>query len=255
MQSDLQLPASLVGPAVFTDDYLYFYRDILDGARRDRDLRLVMDLIPAAAGAKILDVGCGYGRLSNGLAKAGYEVVGCDINPAFLDIAQSEAGHDELRVRYQQCDMRAIVAAEEFDAVISWFTSFGYFDDTHNRDVLQRLRTALKPDGKLVMDLNNRDALVSQLRVTPELITVVERGDDILVDRVSFNQKMGRSETRRVILRSGKRTELKFSIRMPTLTELTGWLSEAGFGTVAAYDERGEEFSVIARRLVVVAHR
>jgi SAM-dependent methyltransferase len=255
MQSDLQFPASLVGPAVFTDDYLYFYRDILDGARRDRDLRLIMDLSIAPIGARILDVGCGYGRLSNGLAKAGYEVVGCDTNPAFLDIARSEAGHGELAVRYEQRDMRAIAAAEEFDAVISWYTSFGYFDDAQNRDVLRRLRTALKPGGKLVMDLNNRDALVSQLRLTPEVVTVVERGHDMLVDRVTFNQKSGRSETRRAIVRAGKRTELQFWIRMPTFSELTAWLSEAGFGTVAAYDERGEEFSVNARRLVVVAHR
>jgi SAM-dependent methyltransferase len=47
--------------------------------------------------------------------------------------------------------------------VISYFTSFGYFDDTDNARVLQHIARALKPQGQFLLDINNRDATLQHL--------------------------------------------------------------------------------------------
>jgi len=52
------------------------------------------DLVTALVGdrpARILDAGCGTGRVAIELARRGYDVVGIDVEPAMLDTARAKA--------------------------------------------------------------------------------------------------------------------------------------------------------------------
>jgi len=55
-------------------------------------------------GARILDVGCGGGLLSEGMAKLGAEVTGIDRAGKALDIARIHAGKDQVDIDYQASD-------------------------------------------------------------------------------------------------------------------------------------------------------
>ena len=44
----------------------------------------------AARGARILDAGCGSGRLGGHLARAGHDVTGVDLDPHLIDVAQAD---------------------------------------------------------------------------------------------------------------------------------------------------------------------
>jgi SAM-dependent methyltransferase len=46
-----------------------------------------------------------------------------------------------------------------FDGVVNLWHSFGYFDDATNTDILRQIRQKLRPGGRLVLDIYNRDAL------------------------------------------------------------------------------------------------
>lgn len=45
-----------------------------------------------------------------------------------------------------------------FDAVVCWFTSFGYFDDDDNRKVLDEFAQVLRPGGRLLMGASRPSA-------------------------------------------------------------------------------------------------
>jgi SAM-dependent methyltransferase len=151
--------------------------------------------------------------------------------------------------------MRAPSVQGGFHAAINWFSSFGYFDDDGNRRVLCAFADALRPGGRLLLEMHDRDALVARIADAGEPVTVLERGDDLVVDRARFDPVAGRSTTERIVVRDGRVRRTQFTLRMPTFPELHGWLADAGFSHARALDEHGAPFASGARRLLVLATR
>ncbi len=93
------------------------------------DFRPLHDINPARlgwiaerhplAGAHVVDVGCGGGLLSEGMARAGAEVVGLDAGKAPLTVARLHALEAGITVDYRQQPAEALAAEapETFDAV------------------------------------------------------------------------------------------------------------------------------------------
>src|SRR5579864_3335354 len=55
----------------------------------------------ALSGARVLDVGCGGGILSEAMAKRGAEVLGIDLSQAVLDVAELHALEGRLQIQYR----------------------------------------------------------------------------------------------------------------------------------------------------------
>jgi len=140
-----------------------------------------------------------------------------------------------------------------FDAAVNWFSSFGYFDDEGNQAVLEGFRRALKPGGKLLIEQASRDFLLANLPASGQAVWVGERGDDLLIDKVSYDPAAGRSTTERIVVRDGKVRRMHFSLAQPTASELARMLREAGFEDVRALNENGDEFTTRSRRLLMLA--
>jgi len=113
---------------LFDEDYLLFLTARQSEESDDADAALVAELLGDVAGARILDLGCGHGRIANRLAARGARVTGLDATPLFLDRAREDAARRGVDVDFVAGDMRALPWAWRFDAVVSWFTAFGYFD-------------------------------------------------------------------------------------------------------------------------------
>jgi SAM-dependent methyltransferase len=101
----------------------------------------------------VLDLACGHGRIANRLVARGAEVTGLDVTPRFLELAREDAAARGVEVEYVQRDMRSLPWTERFDRVVNWFTAFGYFDDG-NRKVLAEVARALRPGGRLAIELD-----------------------------------------------------------------------------------------------------
>jgi SAM-dependent methyltransferase len=132
------------------------------GSKRFTDLaKNQVEFLDAVLGlnpnAKILDVPCGTGRHSVLFARKGYQVTGVDISRDCLRIAK--AGSRHKNVRYLHGDMSRLQKFRgSFDAVLNLFTSFGYFaTDKENEAVLKQMASTLRPGGKLVLNLIDRD--------------------------------------------------------------------------------------------------
>ena len=65
-------------------------------------------------------------------------------------------------MEYVQGDLRELPFDGRFDAVLNWFTSFGYFDDEGNRRVLEGFHRALRPGGTLLLEQASRGFSLAQ---------------------------------------------------------------------------------------------
>jgi SAM-dependent methyltransferase len=175
-------------------------------------------------------------------------VVCVDASELFLGVARAAGSAVDYRVG----DMRDLPVDGPFDAAISWFTSFGYFDDEGNRKVLAEYRRVLRTEGRLLIETQNRDEFVR--RVTPAPFShTVQIGDDIRIDTSEFDSIEGLIETDRLVIGDSQVRHSHFSVRLPTITELRGWLADAGFSSTQFTARDGQSPSIHRPRLVVVA--
>lgn len=123
-------------------------------ARAGEDLVGEARLIDAMAprGARILDAGCGPGRVGGYLAAAGHDVVGVDVDPALIEAAQ----HDHPGPRWlvgdlAELDLPARGLAEPFDLIVSAGNVMAFLAPSTRAEVLRRMRAHLKTDGRAVI--------------------------------------------------------------------------------------------------------
>ncbi|HEX6383054.1 MAG TPA: class I SAM-dependent methyltransferase [Anaerolineae bacterium] len=103
---------------------------------------------------RVLDLCCGQGRHTNLLAEYGYDMVGVDLDGGALEKAQQQA---RGQVVYRQMDMRRLESLPgSFDAILSLWQSFGYFEETTNRDILRQISEKLRPHGRFILDIYHR---------------------------------------------------------------------------------------------------
>jgi SAM-dependent methyltransferase len=173
----------------------------------------------------------------------GFRVTGIDASEFFLERARADARRRRGRVRpgrHAQLPWR-----EEFDALVNWFTSFGYFSDDQNKAVLQQFRDALKPGGKLILETQN----ITRILLNPLPQHFVERDGNVMADAWELDVEHARFVTERIVVRDGRTRKTQFVVRWFSVPELRAWLEEASFENVRAPGVTKDS------RLIVVAER
>lgn len=108
--------------------------------------------------ARVLDVGCGGGILSEALARAGAIVTGIDLAPRVLEVARLHLHESGLRVEYREIAVEALVAhmPGSFDAV-TCMELLEHVPDPGS--VIHACAALLKPGGRLFLSTLNRTPL------------------------------------------------------------------------------------------------
>ncbi|WP_265443725.1 class I SAM-dependent methyltransferase [Flexivirga meconopsidis] len=118
-----------------------------DGADLDGEARLIDAM--AARSARILDAGCGPGRVGAALHRAGHTVVGVDVDPTLIKAAkQDHPGPTWLVQDLATLDLPAAGVAEPFDLVVSAGNVMTFLAPTTRARVLERLAAHLVPGGR-----------------------------------------------------------------------------------------------------------
>jgi SAM-dependent methyltransferase len=237
---------------MFSEEFLRAI-PILSPRQLEREVNFIDEALAVARGGRILDLACGAGQHAVELATRSYDVVGFDLSQSQLDWAGGLAQERNQRLQFTYGDMRELAYSEAFDAVYSWNTSFGFFEEEKNVDVAQRVFRALRPGGRFLLDVINRDFVVAQQPGQ----TWFEGDGCVCIDDVSIDFITSRMKVKRTLmLTSGKNRECNYSLRIYGLHELGKILHDVGFKVlnVSGRPEMpGVFFGATSPRIIILA--
>ncbi|NTU98878.1 methyltransferase domain-containing protein [Candidatus Falkowbacteria bacterium] len=154
------------------EEFLKECQDTISSERSRKEVSIIGRYVKDRS-VKILDAPCGYGRISNRLAKKGYRVTGLDSSQFFIDIAKEEADARGFDVEYIKGDILDFSVKESYGAVINIFTSIGYYDtEEANERFLSKLCGFVKPGGVLIIETVNPIGVLSGYRPIEKHITM-----------------------------------------------------------------------------------
>jgi SAM-dependent methyltransferase len=268
----------------FDEAYLAIYRDGLLPEEMVRgELELVQEYFKPSD-APLVDLACGYGRHAIPLAKAGYQMVGVDINGLFLETAHQDAEREGVSVEWLESDMRNVPLDETSAAgVLLLFNSLGYFGarelydlglkadsgdataqaeldkpynpaDDPNLPALQEAHRLLKERGRLFLDVAHRPPLEELIDEQPHMLHT--NGEALIEEQFELQDSTGvlRNQTR--FQYDGKTKETGYFLKVYQESELHDLLKAAGFvlyDLLGDYD--GEPFDEESARMIVVAQK
>jgi ubiquinone/menaquinone biosynthesis C-methylase UbiE len=232
------------------------YGRVLAGSYRPqtslRQARLAKRLLRLRKGQRVLDCPCGQGRLTIPLAEMGLEMTGLDITASFLRQGRADAGRHGLKIRFIRQDMRKIEFDGEFDAVLNWFTSFGYFNERENLEFCRRVRQALKPGGQFVIETMNKSWLHRHVQTAHDEVKNGVR----IVSRCRWDARTSRIHNVWKLSRGHRSETLHFNLRIYSGPELRALLRQAGFRDIRLYAHTPKGAARLTRhamRLIAVA--
>ena len=213
----------------------------------------IIKLLQIEKPARILDLCCGVGRHSLALARHGFEVVGVDRTPRFIEKARQEAARHDLDVQFHVGDMREYCRPEDFDIVLNLFGSFGYFEDPEaDRKVVEHMVASLRPGGKLLIETMGKEILARSFQERDW----TQEGDLLLLSEKKVGQDWRRIQTRWIAIKGNQRMEHRVSVRSYSAVELSSLMYECGFPAVQVYgDLERSAYDQTAKRLVVIGRK
>jgi SAM-dependent methyltransferase len=119
------------------------------------EARLIDAMVPR--GSRILDAGCGPGRVGAVLADAGHEVIGVDIDPTLIAAAEEDhPGPVWLVDDLATLELSARGIDERFDAIVCAGNVMTFLAPGTRGQVLQRLRAHLRSGGRVVVGFSTQ---------------------------------------------------------------------------------------------------
>ncbi|MBP9111403.1 MAG: methyltransferase domain-containing protein [Polyangiaceae bacterium] len=220
-----------------------------------QEVDFVEESLGVERGSTVLDLACGPGRFSVELSRRGYNVVGFDLSLAMLAKASETAQDRGQKVNFVQGDMREMTFDGVFDGVFCWNTSFGYFEDEKNQQVIARVHRALKPGGQFLLDIVNRDYVI---RESPSLVWF--EGDHcVCMDEMHMDWISSRVRVKRTMMfDEGRPKEIEYSFRAYSLHELGKILHDQGFKVAEVSGNLatpGVFFGSDSKRCIVLAEK
>lgn len=124
-------------------------------------VEMMMAWLALQPGDQLLDVTCGPGLYAVEFARRGITVTGIDFGPASIRYARQLCA--TLPCRFVQGDVREMdFAGHDFAAAIYLYGQFTVLRPEEALDVLRRIRAALKPSGRLLLEVLDDDKFDKQ---------------------------------------------------------------------------------------------
>ena len=247
---------------IFNAYYLKTDGDVVEDERiTSQEIDYFIKLLDIKPDDSILDLCCGQGRHTIELARRGFQnAEGLDRSRYLIRKARATARKKNINCRFREGDARNLpYKADSFNAILLLGNSFGYFESiSDDLKVLKQVHMALKPWGKLFIDLTDGEYLKTNFQprswewIDKELFVCRER---------SLSLDKQRLISREVIthVNKGVLVDQFYAERLYSEKKIADLLKSAGFsditfhGTIKPESQRDQDLGMMERRILVSA--
>lgn len=134
------------------------------------EVQFILDQVPLAAGARVLDMGCGTGRHLLPFMEKGLEAVGIDFSPEMIRMATEKVDRAGYKARLEVADVRVFEESGTFDLVVCLcegpINLVGHDEDavSHALAIFRKAASNLKLGGHFVFTALNAYAQIRHLK-------------------------------------------------------------------------------------------
>jgi len=193
-------------------------------------LRFFASKADATQNSRVLDLGCGTGRLALRFLEAGYEVTGLDLSTDMLTLAETRCAKYRIagKADFIRGDISDFELEGPFAIVLSTYNSMNHLD---RKEKLSRcfasVKKCLAQDGLFLFDYHTAKGLGEWV------YSESTRWEEGYVEATgSFNEDAGKAVMRLKGEYQGRSLDESLDNYTFPLERLSGWLKEAGFTQV-----------------------
>ena len=240
----------------FHEDYLKVFGDEFTPERATAEVAFLEKVLGLKRGQQVLDLACGQGRHAVPLAQHGMQVTGLDLMPDYLAMAKKSAKAAKVELELVQSDMRQIPFKSRFDAVINMYTAFGYLEtEEDDLQVLREVAKALKPGGKVLLDLWNREWAIRNM-LTHEWREAAD--GTLYLEHRQLNLATSRVKVSVIMVppNGPRHDSIGWNVRIFSLTELSSLIERAGLHVLTVYGGyESQSYTLNSDRMILVAQK
>jgi len=234
----------------FDSSYSELILDSIKEEFTNEQVSMLETLLELKPSDKVLDLFCGKGRHAIPLARKGFQVTAVDLVPEYIETIQNISEMEKLNINTIVRDARTINFEKEFNKAYLMFTSFGYFSDAENLELLHTIHKSLKKSGLLLIDIENRDYIVKHFIHEKWR----EKDFGFLLERHKFFPLPSRQHTKRILVMKDGTTKESFrDLRLYSAHEIITLAKSANLELVKIvgdYDSR--PFQINSPRIIAV---
>lgn len=209
---------------------------------------------------RLLDIPCGVGRLSIPLAMNGYNILGLDFTENFINYAKKKAKIAQLdNIQLKVNDMLSSSdTIKHFlpDAIINWWTSFGYHGEAYDESFFRMLSSSTKKGSILITETWHRNYILNhpitrRWNLLDDLFTTIENHIDPLKKSVIsehiYYKKIGDT-----LKEFGK---FKSEIMLYDSADIVNLIERSGWKTISVYNSilSQEPFDPSKDRITIIS--
>lgn len=214
----------------------YLNHPLLTADRTSNDVAAVESILQLKPDDMVLDVGCGFGRHSDALARRGYNVTGIDPSPTMIEEARARWQPNPATLTtpsYEVGTVDQLSADVRFDGAVCLFTTLGQVgpDGLDNTPLVEQVKLRLTDSGAAIFEVPNRRPTVANLVESDRFETELGSTD---ISR-AFDATTSRVAERFIVSRNGNEAIYNLCYRIMDSDELQDLLTGAGFKDIALF--------------------